>query len=867
MDDVELVREFLVESHENLSRLDHEIIELEKAPRDANLLASIFRTIHTIKGTSGFFSFGAIERITHHAEAILCAARDGVAPLTPAIITLVLEAVDAVNIELAAIEATGAESGRDWSDLVPRLEAAASFAHAPSNPEPAPGRADAFAPPAPQASRAGCEDQESSSPEPNKEGALADSTVRVDVNLLNKLMNLVGELVLARNQILRFNGRQNDSVLNATSQRLDLITTELQEGVMKTRMQPIGIVWNKFPRIVRDMARAAGKRIEIEMDGGLTELDKTIVEAIRDPLTHLVRNACDHGVESPEIRLQRGKPATGKIGFRAFHEGGNVNIEVTDDGAGIDVEQVRGAALRAGKIRPDSAQSLSPREVMNLIFAPGVSTAKKVTSISGRGVGMDVVKTNVEKIGGSVDLSSTPGEGSIIRIRIPLTLAIIPGLVVTSGDERFVIPQASLLELIRLEGERGRSQIEFIHGAAVYRRRGGLLPLAWLNRILGLEPAGGAAPTLPEVVNIVVLQVEDRQFGLIVDSICDTQEIVVKPLGAQLKELKCYAGATIMGDGKVSLILDAGGIAKLAGVNAETRQAASVAASSGPAVGAVIRKLLLFRAGFIDRLAVPLSLVARLEEIPASRIERAGDGLVMQYRDQIIPLARAATFLDASATADALPDPAPVVVFAEGNRRIGLIVDAIVDIVEESVSITRSAGRPGLWGSGVVSGKVTDFLDVHALISSSDREWFNGASHAATVLVADESAFTRDLIRGSLEVAGHRVIDASTPAEAVEKARNNPVDVVAAALDLPGRGAFEILETLGGRMQLAGVPVIALSAHPEVDRELPDIAAFADCVAKFDRARMLQSLDRLARHLEPHPDPARQGEVEEVFHA
>ena len=538
--------------------------------------------------------------------------------------------------------------------------------------------------------------------------SVADSTIRVDVVLLDKLMNLVGELVLTRNQILQFNAQQEDATLNVTSQRLNLITTELQEGVMKTRMQPIGVVWNKLPRLVRDLSASLGKQIHLEMDGAETELDKTIIEAIKDPLTHIVRNCCDHGIELPEIRTANGKPAQGKVMLRAFHEGGQVNIEITDDGAGIDLVKLKEKARQKGLLRADQAEHTSDREILNLVFLPGISTAEKVTSVSGRGVGMDVVKSNIEKIGGTVDLGSRPGQGTSLKVRIPLTLAIIPGLIVTTTErrsvprrlraigERFVIPQVSLLELIRLEGETGKAQIERIQGTPVYRRRGQLLPIVYLNEVLGMGDSKESG-----VVNIVVLQAEDRQFGLVVDGISDTQEIVVKPLGKQFKGLNCYAGATIMGDGRVALILDVLGIGQMSGVVQESREQSRAEKEHKEEALSDRQTFLLFRAGSFSRVAVPLSLVARLEEFPQSKIEHAGGQRVVQYRGQILPLASLGTILDdgAADTAGTL-DPAQAIVFTDGERTIGVLVDQILDIVEDNVTVRRSADRKGLLGIG-----------------------------------------------------------------------------------------------------------------------------------------------------------------------
>jgi two-component system chemotaxis sensor kinase CheA len=540
----------------------------------------------------------------------------------------------------------------------------------------------------------------------------------VDVGLLDKVMNLVGELVLARNQVLQFTTTTQDTTFLRTAQRLNLITTELQEGVMKTRMQPIHNVWNKFPRVVRDLALGCGKQVRIDMDGADTELDKTIIEAIKDPLTHLVRNAVDHGIESPEQRKKAGKPLEGRLSLRAFHEGGQVNIEISDDGAGIDVDRVKRKAVEHGTITSDHAGRMSEREGLNLIFLPGLSTAERVTNVSGRGVGMDVVKTNIEKIGGMVDVQSTAGRGTTLKIKIPLTLAIIPALIVTSGKERFAIPQVSLLELVRLEGSDAIAGIEDIGGAPVYRLRGNLLPLVDLNRELRL-PASATGGGNAQLVNIVVLQADDRQFGLVVDEINDTEEIVVKPLGKQLKGLACFAGATIMGDGQVALILDVLGIAQMANVVTELRSRAGNERASKNGESAGNRDTwLLFTVGENGRMATQLSSVSRLEEIPVNLIERSGDSEVVQYRQHIMPLIRISTLLNRpSRKQDA--EKVQVIVFAQGESYIGLVVDEIVDIVEQQISLERCGQHAGVSGSAVIQQRVTDVLDLDMIIAGS----------------------------------------------------------------------------------------------------------------------------------------------------
>jgi two-component system chemotaxis sensor kinase CheA len=551
----------------------------------------------------------------------------------------------------------------------------------------------------------------------------------VDVGLLDKLMNLVGELVLARNQVLQYTSRCNESTFQATSQRLNLITTELQESVMKTRMQPIGNVWSKLPRVVRDLSASCGKQVRIEMEGKETELDKTIIEAIKDPLTHIVRNAVDHGIESPETRIARGKEAEGCLKMRAFHEGGQVNIEISDDGGGIDCARVRQKALDRGLITAEQAARLTDHEAFHLIFLPGFSTAEKVTNVSGRGVGMDVVKTNIEKIGGTVDLHSQLGEGTTLKIKIPLTLAIIPALIVTSCGDRFAIPQVSLLELVRLEAEQAAVQIELVHGAPVYRLRGQLLPLVYLNEQLKVESA--EPPTGEEPVNIVVLQADGRPFGLVVNHINDTEEIVVKPLGKQLKGVPVFAGATIMGDGRVALILDVLGIAQQAGVVNETRNR-SLGDPAPVRRGMDSRQtLLVFDAGQGSRMAIPLSMVARLEEFKRSSIEFSGAQEVVRYRGQILPLVRVARHVPVVREESVYDtEVMQVVVHTEQGRSVGLVVGKISDIVQETITVKRHAYGNGLFGSVVIQDQVTDLLDVRAVVRAADPSFYPAAPAA-----------------------------------------------------------------------------------------------------------------------------------------
>ncbi|MBX3461820.1 MAG: chemotaxis protein CheW [Planctomycetes bacterium] len=716
----DLVREFLVEAYEGLDQLDRDFVALEQDPGSKEVLGQIFRTVHTIKGASGFLSLHKLGAVAHVGENLLSLLRDGKQAVTAETTSALLAMADAIRDMLEHVEREQSEGDQDYSPLIAALTRLADDGPSPEPSaavEEARGPATAAEAAAPAVAAVGAE---------GGRGSVAENSIRVDVNLLDTLMNLVGELVLARNQILQFTASQEDSGFLGTCQRLNLVTTELQEGVMKTRMQQIGSVWTKFPRVVRDLAIGCGKRVRIEMEGRHTELDKTIIESIKDPLLHAIRNAVDHGIETPAVRRERGKPEEGCISLRAFHEGGQVNIEIADDGGGIDPERVRTKALASGIVSSDRAARMSERELIGLVTMPGFSTAEKVTNVSGRGVGMDVVKTNIEKIGGTIDIHSVLGRGTTIRIKIPLTLAIIPALIVTSGGERFAIPQVNLLELVRLDGSQAQACIEHIHGVPVYRLRGNLLPLAYLDVELGHERRGGR-PSDREA-NIVVLRAEDQQFGLVVESVLDTEEIVVKPLGKQLKGVPAFAGAAIMGDGRVALIIDVVGLAQTASLIAERRQAESGRQGGAPAAAGTRETLLLLAVGARTRVAVRLATVARLEEFPTSAIECTAGHEVVQYRGEIMPLVRLADVLSVPAASGEGSDEGlqVVVVRGSGGRSVGLVVDRILDIVEEDIEVTRHSVHPCIRGAATLQGRVTDLLDVDGIL---DRELAGFAGH------------------------------------------------------------------------------------------------------------------------------------------
>jgi two-component system chemotaxis sensor kinase CheA len=768
MDDI--VKDFLIESGENLDRLDQELVRLETDPSSKELLASIFRTIHTIKGSCGFLGFARLEKVAHTGENLLSRLRDGDLELTQDITSGLLEMVDAVRRMLADIEATAEDGVNDYPELIERLKglldaspAGKAAAKSPAknkakkaepqeSAEPAPQSAPRSAPevvPEAVARAAAPQKQEASPASPSIEVAVKPSppkaeganppsggepretvtdTVRIGVNLLDRLMNLVGELVLARNQLMQFSLRSSDGGLQIVSQRMNLIAAELQEQVMKTRMQPIGNIWSKFPRTVRDLAHSCGKQIRLEMEGQDTELDRTIIEAIKDPLTHLVRNSVDHGIEAPAVRQQSGKDASGCLRLRAYHEGGQVNIEISDDGGGLNVERIRQKAIERGLVTPEQAARLAEGEVFNLIFLPGFSTAEKITNVSGRGVGMDVVKTNVEKIGGMVDITSKAGRGTTVRVKIPLTLAIIPALIVTCRTERFAIPQVGLTELVRLEADEVAKGIEMVHGVPVHRLRGRLLPLVYLSKELQLDTDGPDSERKDCAVNIAVLQADERQFGLVVDEINDSEEIVVKPLRRQLKAVKTFAGSTIMGDGRVALILDVLGLAQRASVVTEAREH-SLGEKGSVSRDTTVekRRYLLFEGPGGSRMAMPLDTLARLEELPSTDVEKAGKQWVAQYRGEILPLInlefaleeRRHTRQSVKLRAGESEAPLQVLVCNHQGRSVGLVVEQILDIIEDSAELKYPASRPGVLYSTVINERVTELIDIPTILHTA----------------------------------------------------------------------------------------------------------------------------------------------------
>ncbi len=683
MDD--LTREFLIESQEGLDRMERCLTELEERPEDRELLADIFRSVHTIKGTTGFLGFSRLEKLAHAGENLLGLLRDGKLLANAAIISALLSLLDQLRKILVNIEASGGEGeGEDAAMIARLLELQEPQTRVGAEAKAEQGPIEKSKKKRKPRTKKQTEEKgltKTAAPEPEGRAMevyqadpqvvqppramvnTAESTLRVDVDLLNRMMNLVGELVLTRNQILQRVSADSDMTL--LSRRLDMVTADLREAVMKARMQPVSHVFSKFPRMVRDLAQQLNKRVRLVMEGQETELDKSLLEAIKDPLTHSVRNAIDHGVEAPHVREAAGKDAEGTVKLRAYQEGSYVIIEVSDDGGGMKVERIRDKALERKLITRERAAQLSDRELMQLIFLPGFSTAEAITNVSGRGVGMDVVRTNVEKIGGKVEIDSRPCKGTTLRLRIPLTLAIVPALIVSSRGQSFALPQGALSELVHLSAEQAKMQLEWIEGAALYRLRGKLLPLVFLDLLLGQREEG----RYDGEAYIAVLNAEGRRYGLVVDGLADPEEIVVKPLSSVLKQIGLFSGATVLGNGEMALILDPGAIATRANISValeeDTHDVMEAEARSGAA------EYLLMQSGN-EHTAVPLDTVLRIERIPRNKLEWLGGVPVLRFEGALLPLHNLG----------AEGDEMTVVVCRDGLRHVGVAVSQVLDVAE-----------------------------------------------------------------------------------------------------------------------------------------------------------------------------------------
>jgi two-component system, chemotaxis family, sensor kinase CheA len=889
MDD--LLREFLTETNESLDVVDVELVRFEQEPNNADILDNIFRLVHTIKGTCGFLGLPRLEALAHAAETLMGKFRDGM-PVTGDAVTLILSTIDRIKEILDELERNQHEPAGGDSDLIRELERmVGEDAHAsrasrstiddggvtsgslvyqvlerPLRPGEAsldelerafretPGpdefesesqRATApprAAKPKPAATAAqAARDASDKNGEDRGDARISSHSLRVNVETLEHLMTMVSELVLTRNQLLEIVRRHEDSEFKVPLQRLSHVTAELQEGVMKTRMQPIGNAWQKLPRIVRDLATDLGKEIALEMHGADTELDRQVLDLIKDPLTHMVRNSADHGLESPQERRAAGKPETGTVRLSAYHEGGYIVIEIADDGRGLNTARIKAKALANGLASEAEIEKLSEAQIHKFIFAPGFSTASEVTSISGRGVGMDVVRNNIDQIGGTIDLKSIPGVGSTFTIKIPLTLAIVSALIVEAAGDRFAIPQLSVIELVRAR-TNSEHRIERIKNTPVLRLRNKLLPLIHLKNLLKIDDG---IESEPENGFIVVTQVGNQTFGIVVDGVFHTEEIVVKPMSTKLRHITMFSGNTILGDGSVIMIIDPNGIAEAIGT-AATATLASDEESAAQPQSAEDEKmsLLVFRAGSLEPKAVPLALVTRLEEVDGRTIELSNGRHMIQYRGQLMPLVQVSDH--AQIKGDGVQ---PLLVFSDAGRSMGLAVDQIIDIVEDKLDIEVASERPGVLGSAVIKGQATEVIDVGHYLPLAFEDWFyrkdhEGARRSRSILLVDDSAFFRNMLAPVLKAAGYKVATADSAAQALALLKSGRrFDVILTDIAMPEMDGFALAEALRDDPRTASVPIIGLSAlaSPELIERGREVGLH-DFVAKFDRPGLIAAL-------------------------
>jgi two-component system chemotaxis sensor kinase CheA len=888
MDD--LLREFLTETNESLDVVDVELVRFEQDPNNAKILDNIFRLVHTIKGTCGFLGLPRLEALAHAAETLMGKFRDGTA-VTGEAVTLILSTIDRIKAILDELEQNQEEPAGEDRDLIDELERLALAAPAPApaaepviaapptvpaaaqetsgsltyqvlerplrpgevslddlerafreTPGPkftAPAEAPSAAKAAAAAAAAGERDEDKT------DAKVANQSIRVNVETLEHLMTMVSELVLTRNQLLEIVRRHEDSEFKVPLQRLSNVTAELQEGVMKTRMQPIGNAWQKLPRIVRDLATELGKQIELEMHGADTELDRQVLDLIKDPLTHMVRNSADHGLETPAERRALGKPEKGTIRLSAYHEGGHIIIEIADDGRGLNTEKIKAKALSSGLVNEAQLEKLNEQQIHKFIFAPGFSTASKVTSVSGRGVGMDVVRNNIDQIGGTVDVKSVACAGSSFIIKIPLTLAIVSTLIVEAGGDRFAIPQLSVIELVRAQ-TNSEHRIERIKDTPVLRLRNKLLPLIRLKSLLKMDENEIVSGDDAENGFIVVTQVGNQTFGIVVDGVFHTEEIVVKPMSTKLRHISMFSGNTILGDGSVIMIIDPNGIARALGTTA-TAQAQSEENGAVQHHGGAdnTTSLLVFRAGSPEPKAVPLSLVTRLEEIDATKIEASNGRRLVQYRGQLMPLVRVNDEVQIRTEGTQ-----PLLVFSDDGRSMGLVVDEIVDIVEDNLNIEVSSETPGVLGSAVVKGHATEIIDMGYFLPIAFEDWLRRkdkavGSHASrSLLFVDDSAFFRNMLTPVLKAAGYQVTTVPGAADALEVLKSGRrIDVVVTDIDMPGMNGFDFAQAVQADPATKDLPIIALSALTSPDAiERGRAVGFHDFVAKFDRPGLIAAL-------------------------
>ncbi len=889
-DDPALLAEFVAESREHLADVEGQFLEIEAAGEKINveLVNTVFRAIHSIKGAAGFMGLNTINRLAHSLENVLGQMRTAELVPTSFIIDVMLRASDALA---GLINDTDRSNDVDVSHHIVALDqiykqgllgqalesSSSSFdGIAVESEQDTPSAVDlsdntVAEPAAPTAGHMQVSFAENEAPKRSIQPATpSESSIRVPVGVLDSLMNLAGELVLGRNQLLQTIGTEDYQGVQTVAARLDQVTSELQGAIMKTRMQPIGNVFSKFSRVVRDLSAKLGKQCDIVMEGKEVEVDKTIIEAIGDPLTHLVRNSVDHGVEKPSVRVAAGKNAVGTITLRAYHQAGKVRIDIVDDGGGIDARKLKQKAIDKGVITAEAAAEMTEREAVRLIFHPGFSTAEQVSDVSGRGVGMDVVRTNIEKIGGNVDVDSKVDSGTSIQITLPLTLAIIPSMLVRCQNERFAVPQVNVVELVRVRASEMTKRICTVNGAQVLRLRGSLLPLIDLEVALEIRAEGGAARLADEARHIIVVESGQSRYGLVVDEIDDSEEIVVKPLGRDLKSCSCLAGATILGDGHVAPILDVSGIAahcqlRTTGESATERQEKEADSETDR------QSFLLFSNRPDERFALPMGLIARIERVRAGEIACVGGQDLLQYSDSTITILSVEHLIEAQPRIPS--DYVYVIVFNIHGRDIGLIAPELNDIKEVSIEIDGGTFRaPGVAGSMVVEERTIRLLDLYELVSIAHPEWFansrtpnvNDEQKQRTILLAEDSTFFRNQVRQYLESEGFVVVDCEDGQDAWEilTSADQDVDMVVTDIEMPRLNGFELSRRIKDEPSLARLPIIALtSLASDEDRHRGMQAGIDEYQVKIDREKIMEAIWRLF-NVRPksvtsiHSDPA-----------
>jgi two-component system chemotaxis sensor kinase CheA len=728
---------------------------------------------------------------------------------------------------------------------------------APRSPLPAPAAAPAAAPQAPAGGGAAAAAVAAPPPE---------ATVRINVEVLDELMTLAGELVLVRNQQLMVSEKA-DPVLRAAVQRLNIVATELQESIMRTRMQPMGNLFSRFPRVVRDLGQKLDKQIELDVEGNEVEVDKTILESLADPMKHLVRNSCDHGLETTSQRMEAGKPAVGRIALRAFHEGGQINIVIADDGRGVNLAQVKAKALENGLKTAAELAAMPDQEAVRLIFLPGFSTAEQVTDVSGRGVGMDVVKTAIEKLGGQLDINTELGKGTTIQLRLPLTLAIIPSLVVGVGEHRYAIPQVNLEELVCLYDEEVLSKIEIARDQEVYRLRDQLLPLVRASELFEHEqPFTSRLRTeiterhrkqraemaaKGESLTFAVVKIGIRRFGLVVDRVIGTEEIVVKPMHPSLKHLRCLSGATVMGDGQVALILDIEGIAKHAGLSSDGMQrAAESAKHNRDEVQADAHHMLLFRYGAKEQFALALPLIKRIEPIKAAHIESIADKEFITVDGIPTAILR----LDKLIKVGPMQERKDLFLLLPKHTRkpCGLLVSEVIDIDGTTGDVNTAAHREdGVLGTAIVREHLTLFPDLYRLIEMADpnEKPTQLDGRKLRVLLAEDTSFFRQLVRGYLESGGFEVMAAENGLQALEVFNEQEFDLIVSDLEMPVMNGWDFMAKVRSGMRNPRIPALALSSlATDESINAATKAGYDRYEIKMDRGRFLMTvLDMVGR--------------------